>query len=82
MSVGVNPPLHVMRAAAEDLGSVAGIAATVPGEKGTSGVIGHGVEFFAQDFAADDEALFRLAERGEERGIEARFALDLPHHLH
>ena len=40
------------------------------------------IEFFAQDFAADGQACFGVAEGAEERGIEAGFAGDLSHDLH
>ena len=71
-----------MWAASEDLGGVTGIAAAVPGEERARSVTCRGVEFPAQDFAADDEPLVWIAERGKKHGIEAGFAGDLPHHLH
>lgn len=74
--------LQIMHFAGEDLGWVGGIGAAVPGEEAARDVAGHGVEFFAQDFAADGEALFRIAKRGEKEAVKAGFARDLPHHLH
>jgi hypothetical protein len=60
------------------LGWVGGVGAAVPGEQRARGVAGHGIKFFAQDFAADGEALLGIAQRGEKQGIEAGFARDLP----
>ena len=56
--------LQVMLLAGQDLGWVGGVGSAVPGEQGARGVAGCGVEFFAQYFAADREALFGIAERG------------------
>jgi hypothetical protein len=62
-----------MRAAGENLGSVTGIAAAVPGEQASRSVAGHGVELFAQNFAANAKTFLGIAERGEKRGIESPF---------
>lgn len=67
------PVLQVVRAAGEDLGRVAGIGAAVPCEQSACGVAGHRVEFFAQDFAADAEALLGIAESGEKWGRRSLF---------
>ena len=71
-----------MSAAGENLGGVERVRAAVPGEQRARGVAADGVELLAQDFAADGEALLRIAECGKKQGIEAGFAGDLSHHLH
>ena len=71
-----------MGAAGQDLGRVGGIAAAIPGQEAARGVSVHGVEFFAQQFAADGQGLFGIAEGGEERAVKAHFSGDLTHHLH
>jgi hypothetical protein len=67
-----------MGLAGQDLGRVGGVGAAVPGEQAAGGVAGHGVEFLAQDFAADGQALLRIAERGEKQGVEAGLARPAP----
>lgn len=71
-----------MRAAGEDLAGVSGIGAAVPGEEAAGDVAGHGVEFLAQEFAADGEVLFGIAECGQKGAVEADFAGHLSHDLH
>src|SRR5579863_9288645 len=66
----------------DHLGGIAWVPAAVPGEKRLRCVAARGVEFFAQDFAADGEAVFGIAERAEERRLETGFAGDLSHDLH
>ena len=78
----VNRGLQIMRAAGEDLRGVGRIRAAVPGEERARGVASHGVEFLAQNFAAESETLLRIAQGREKQGIKACFAGDLPHHLH
>ena len=71
-----------MRAAGEDLRWVGGIAAAVPGQQTPGCVSIHGVEFFAQELAADSQALFGIAEGREKRSLKAHFSGDLTHYLH
>src|SRR5260370_4590834 len=66
----------------DHLRGVSRVGAAVPGEQRARGVAGHGVEFLAQNLAADGEALLWIAEGGKKQGIKARFARDLPHHVH
>src|SRR6266436_2108356 len=73
---------QIMSAAGDDLSGVSRVGAAVPGEQRARGVADHGVEFLAQNLAADGEALLWIAEGGKKQGIKARFARDLPHHLH
>jgi hypothetical protein len=74
--------LQIVGAASQDLGGIGGVAAAVPGEEAAGGVAVHGVEFFAEEFAADGEALFGIAEGAKECAVEAHFAGDLSHDLH
>ena len=63
-----------MRATGEDLRGVGGRRSR---RAGARGVAGHAIEFAAQNFAADGDALLGIAKRGEERGVKAEFALTL-----
>ena len=45
-------------------------------------VVGQGVEFFAEQFAADGEAQFGIAEGAKRGAVETEFAGGLSHDLH
>ncbi len=70
-----------MRAAGEDLRGAGRVRSPLPGEERARGIAGHGVEFLAQNFAADGETLLRVAQGREKQRIKACLAGDLPHHL-
>src|SRR5579859_27900 len=74
--------LQIVRAAGKDLRRVRGIAAAVPGEEAARCVSIHGVDFFSEQFAADSQTLFGIAERREKHAVEAHFSGDLTHYLH
>ena len=44
---------QVVSFAGQDLGWIRGVCSAVPGQEAAHGIAWHGVEFFAQDFAAD-----------------------------
>jgi hypothetical protein len=44
---------QVVSFAGQDLGWIRGVCSAVPGQEAAHGIACHGVEFFAQDFAAD-----------------------------